>query len=347
MKRMHKTILSSTLFALVALVTTNSLLANPKSLSQKIKSNANIITVKKQWITNYYKAIGTVKPVIESNLSAQITAKIDEVAVNPGQKVKQGQLLIRLDNRDYIAKVARAEQNVNAQRAVYNQAKLAYQRMKKLINKGYVTKEQFDTSKSNYLQSEANLNQSQKALKEAQIALTYTEIKAPSDGVIINKYVNVGDSAMPGKNLLQFQAKNAFRLVANVPEELIRHIKLNQKLTVNIDSIKNKQVGLVNEIVPSIDPMTRSFTVKVLIPSDADIYPGMFGRLWIPVDKTQVIGIPTTAIVQRGQLQFVELFQHGKTELSLITTGKKLANHHIEVLSGLNPGDQLVIPVTQ
>ncbi len=301
------------------------------------------IAVEKIKIPEFYRATGTVKPVVESNLSAQITAKIDKVLAVPGEKVKQGQALIILDSRDLETKVERANQGINSAKAVYEQAKLNLDRMTKLINQGYVTKSQFDNSRATFLQAEANLNQANKALNEAQIALSYAVIKAPTDGVILNKYVDVGDQAMPGKTLLQFQAKNAFRLVANVPEELITRIKVGQHLNVKIDSINTSLQGVVSEIVPSIDPMTRSFLVKVDIPTTTTLYPGMFGYLSIPVREVDVLAIPQSAVIVRGQLKYVMVVKNNQRQLTLITTGKKLDNNKIQLLSGLNADDKIAL----
>jgi HlyD family secretion protein len=300
--------------------------------------------VTRRAVIDYYKAVGTTKPTIESNLAAQITATVDHVLVSPGQKVKAGQLLVVLDNRDYLAKMARAAQGVNAAKAIFQQTKQMYGRMKALIKSGYVTKVQYDNSESHFLQAKAALSQAKKRRREAQVGLSYCQLRAPAKGRILNKFVEPGDQARPGKILLTFQANHALRLVADVPEALISHIKLGDRLPVQIDTQQKILTAKVVEIVPSVDPQTRSFLVKVILPNSAGLYPGMFGRLWIPMGHQSVLLIPKKSIYQRGQLQFVNLRSGGQTEKVLITTGKPFKPSMIEVLSGLNVGDQLVMP---
>lgn len=311
--------------------------------TNKAESNYQVYKVVKRQVTDYYKAVGTVKPTLESSLSSQIVAKVIKVLASPGDKVKAGQLLIELDSRDYKARVDRAEQGVASAEAVLSEAETSFNRIKKLVSPGYVTKQAFDVARSRYLQAASSYQQAQKLLREARVALSYCQIKAPINGKVINKFVEVGDQANPGKVLLQFQSKGALRLVANVPENLISHVKLNDKLPIKIAAKANKVQGVVTEIVPSVDPSTRSFVVKVSLPLIANVFPGMFGRLWIPVGISQVIELPKIALHRRGQLQFVYLLQNNRAVIAMVTVGRQLSANNLEILSGLNVGDDVIL----
>ena len=315
------------------------------SKGASLPPGTSVVAVTSRKVTDYYKAVGTTKPTVESGLASQITAKVNKVLIKPGEKVKAGQLLIVLDSRDYVARVAQADEGINAAKALFHQAKLTYGRMKTLVKPGYVTKEQYDQSEAHFLQAKAAFAQARKALQEAQVALSYCQIRAPANGRILTKFVEPGDQATPGKILLQFQMKKALRLVANVPEELITHIKLGDHLPVSIDTLSSTLKSTVTEIVPAVDPQTRSFIVKVDLPYLPNIYPGMFGRLWVPVKMQTVLVIPRAAIQHRGQLELVKIVSaHQKVESVLITTGRTFSQGKVEVLSGLNPGDRVLLP---
>lgn len=316
--------------------------SSSKEQPKPSKKNYSTVNVQMQHVPDYYKAVGTIKPTVQSNLAAQITAKIEKVLVTPGEKVKAGQTLILLDNRNAKAVVQQAEQSVAAADAMFKERNLNFQRMQKLIKVGYVTAAQFDQSQAAYLQSKANLLQAHKALQAANIALSYCTITAPSDGVILNKTVNPGDQAAPGLTLLQFQAKNALRLVANVPESLVNQVHIGQRLPVSVDAADEQLIGRVSEIVPNIDPQTRSFVVKVTIPASLSILPGMFGRLWIDTGSREVLTLNSNLITTRGQLHFVNVLTKHGPQLSLVTLGSALSDHRIIVLSGLNANDKVI-----
>lgn len=301
------------------------------------------VTAQKISVPEIYRAVGTIKPSTESNLESKINSKILKVHVAPGEKVKAGELLIELDDRDFIARVERAQQAIEAATAVHDQNKATFQRSRNLIKSGYLSKSEFDKAKSDYLSSVARLKQAEKSLQEAQVELSHCKIKAFADGIVLDKYVDPGDQAMPGKVLLKLQTADVLQLRANVPEELIRKIKLEQNLQVLIDATNEKFTGTVVEIVPNIDPQTRTFVVKVNLPTNANIFPGMFGRLLIPIATKEIIVIPKSAIIEHGQLKFVNVIQNNRLQKIVITTGNEHDNN-IQVLSGLNAGDIIAVP---
>jgi RND family efflux transporter MFP subunit len=309
-----------------------------------VEKTPQVVIVKSKQVQSYYKAVGTVEPALQSNLEARITAKIMKVLVRPGEKVVTGQLLVVLDDRDVQAQVMQAEQSVASAQARLTQTKANYFRMQKLIKPGYVTPGDFDKSKSDFLQAQAGLLQSQKALREAQVALSFCKIRAPSDGVILEKFADAGDQASVAKVLLRFQGKDLLRLVTSIPEDLFSALHLGDKLQVEIDSSDQKIFGTVSEIVPAIDPSTRTFNVKVNIPAATSlkIYAGMFGQLWIPTGQKVVLVIPKSVIKHQGQLESVTVFNNGVSQSVMITTGLDFGADYMIVDSGLNAGDRVI-----
>lgn len=341
----HKRSLSLISIALITGLLTWILWPAPAVVQQSAKpTSMPAYTVKQTQITTFFKAPGTIIPKVESKLMAQVVANVTHIYVDAGEKVHQGQQLIQLDDRDQTAKVEQAKQQVNARRALLTNNQLTFNRMKKLVKDGHVSKAEFDTAQANYLQAEANLIQSQKALHAAQVALSYCQIKAPSNGIILKKYVNVGDQTFPLKPLLGFQAQGALRIDADIPESLASKVMLNDTLTVSIDSTHMKVNGIVSEIVPSVDPSSRSFVIKVTLPNTPGIYTGMFGQVWIPVGKEATTVIPKNYIQQNGQLAMVYVQDTQGVSRVAVTTGKTLPDNMVEILSGLNPGDDIVEP---
>jgi RND family efflux transporter MFP subunit len=323
-----------------------------------------------KYITETYEAVGTVRPRTETKIEAQVTGKVLKVYVKPGDNIKKGAKLVSLENDEYKTRLERSQQGLRSAQALREQAKQGiqaaqarydktesqYNRKKKLFKDNVLSTSELEQAESEFLQSraeltqvkegfdaaEAGVKQAQKLVEEARILLNYTEIRATEDAEIAKRLVEPGDLAVPGKPLLVVQTIGAMRLEAFVREGLIRNIQVGEELTVSIGAIEKQVTGFVEEIVPSADPKTRTFLVKVGLPYIRDLYPGMFGRLIIPSGKRQAVLIPIEAIRKVGQLETVLINEGGNWKKIYIKTGKKI-DDMVEVLSGLNGDETLGI----
>lgn len=321
-------------------------------------------------ITEFFEAVGTVKPRTETKVEAQITARIVDVFVNPGDNVVRGKNLLILDNRQLQARLDQARQGLQSAisrreqvrqgvldaEAAYNQAESSFRRTKSYFEAEAATTHDLEIAETAYLRSKARLqqskevqeeaqagvNQAQKVVEEARIALGYAEIKARAAGEVAKRLVEPGDMAWPGKPLLVLQTRGSLRLEALVREGLIHRIVLDTPLKVVITSIGQTLEGTVEEVVPSADPMTRTFLVKVGLPPQKGLYPGMFGRLMVPSAVRQVVVVPGTAVTRVGQLETVILKTNGAWRQVFVKTGRKIGEK-VEILSGLDGGETVAL----
>jgi len=178
---------------------------------------------------------------------------------------------------------------------------------------------------------------------EARTALSYSKLASPISGRIVERYADPGDTARQGVPVLRLYDPATLRLEANVRESVASELKENQNLTVEIDAVKESFDGVVDEIVPSADPGSRTFIVKVRLTVGAGLYPGMFGRLRIPIGQVKRIYIPVAAVTHVGQLDFVIV----KTQQGAVRRYVRLAqggpDERCEVVSGLKPGEQVFV----
>lgn len=191
--------------------------------------------------------------------------------------------------------------------------------------------------------SVARLAQGQQFVKEAQIALGYTKIYAPDSSVVAEKHVEPGDLAWPGKTLLVLHKPQELQLEARIPESLRGRIVLNQKYTISIDSIGYKGEGEAIEAIPSADPVSRTFLVKLKISHQEGMYPGMFGKMFVELAATERIFIPTSCIMRIGQFTSVYAKSSSQKWSKRFVTLGKTRGSQIEVLSGLNPGENIAL----
>ena len=321
-------------------------------------------------VTEWYEAVGTVRPRTETNIEAQVTGRVVDVLVSPGMSVKAGQELIVLDSREFAARLdqtaqgvkstqarlEQARQAVVAARSELDQARSEYERFTKLFKSGTISSRDLERVRAAYVQAQAGLNRAmdardeaqagvnraEKQVEEARISSTYTKINALADAQVVKKLVEPGDLAWPGKPLLVLQTGQALRLEALVREGLIDRVRPGTGLQVAIDSIEHTLSGTVEELVPSADPKTRTFLVKVAIESVAGLYPGMFGRLLVPVEEQRVVTVPEPAVRRVGQLEMVRVRTDDGWRDQFVRTGRRL-DRKIEILSGLDGNETVAL----
>ncbi len=296
----------------------------------------------------YSEAVGTLKSSTRAEISARIMAPITEIRVKAGDAVKTDQLLITLDRRDAESRHSQAEASLESARASLSQAENDFKRDKEMFDEKVIAARRFEQTKTALDVARANMKRAEQAVTEANVVLSYTVIKAPQNGTIVDRLAEPGDIASPGVPLLVLYDPASLRLEVPVMENLALKLKLGDALTVHIDALDRDVAATVDEIVPQAEAASRSFLVKVALHRSDDLYEGMFGRLRIPVGTRRHLCMPLAAIQTIGQLQFVDVLEPDghSLERRLITTGRVGVPGHVEVLSGLNAGDRVVLPTT-
>lgn len=197
-------------------------------------------------------------------------------------------------------------------------------------------------------QLEARLEQVKADQSGVQVMASFATLTAPMSGVITMKAVEVGTMAVPGMPLLRVETGDNFRLEATVEESRLAQITIGKEVPVQVDALgKTQLTGKVAEIVPAADPGSRSFLVKVELPTNAALRSGMYGKALFPIGEKKSLSVPQTAVIERGQLTSVfVLDEKGIAHLRLVKTGK-VTGDRVEILSGINAGEQIVARETE
>ncbi len=276
----------------------------------------------------FEEAVGTIQAQLRAVIEAEVSGRVEKMPVITGQKVKANDLLVQLDSREIQARLEQAT-------ALRDQADADLQRFTALLQEEAVTRAEFDGVQARHRVAQA-------AVTEAETQLAHTRVVSPFGGVVTRKFADVGDLAAPGRQLLALEDPSHLRLEANIPEALIDRIPQGGQLRVKIDSTKQVLQGAVAEIAPSADPNSRTFLVKIDLPSTPELRAGQFGRVSVPVGQFAALRVPSKALVKRGQLETIFVAQDGLAHLRLVKTGKTFGNE-TEVLSGLDAGEQVVV----
>jgi RND family efflux transporter MFP subunit len=195
-------------------------------------------------------------------------------------------------------------------------------------------------------QAIADIAQDQAEIKLINAQLANARVVAPMGGKIAKRFAQVGDVASAGKVLFEIIAQGKIELQLKVPENQLSQIKPGQTVNITADHNKNLKIqGQVQEIVPIVEAQTRQGTVNVILPNNNQLQPGMFLRGEIEVSSKNGLAIPMEAVVPQsvGQAK-VFVLQPDKTVVSRsVTTGEILSEEKIQILSGLNPGESVVV----
>lgn len=288
------------------------------------------------------EAMGTLRAEQLAAVTSRVVANILEVRVAAGQRVKNGDPLVVLDDRDLRRRVEQAQEAVRSAEATLSQAQSDYRRDKPLFDQKVISAYDFEHTETNLKTADANLQRLKQAQQEAEVGLSYAIIRSPFTGVIVDKLANIGDLAAPGRPLFTLYEQGRLWLEASVPEEMLSRIRIGATLPLRIDARGRDLKGTVVEIVPSSDPATRTIAVRVRLEDTREMVPGMFGRLLIPAASEQVLTVPAAAVIRAGQLTMTDVIEQGRVGRRMIQLGRALGDR-FEVYSGLSAGETVVL----
>ena len=275
---------------------------------------------------------GTLTPKTEVKITSQAEGQIEQIAVDEGSRVSQGQILVRL-NRDELA-----ARHVKAL-AVLKEAQAARERTGLLFQKGMESRERFDEAATRL-----EVARAEERLLKTQ--LDHTEIRSPLDGIVTERKLEPGDVAARHTHVLTVADLSRLVVRTEISELEIPRIAPGQKVEVQVDAIPGrKYAGKVVRVFPRVDPGSRLGIVEVeMAGSPKDLRPGLLCRVVFPSPPSSgALVIPADAVrTDPGGKAFVYRAAGGSVEQVPVTLGQR-EGLRVEVREGLNPGDRLVI----
>ncbi len=274
-------------------------------------------------------------------ISARILARIEQINIRAGQRVKKGDLLIQLEQRDLQSQVLQAKQNVNGMQARDKEAKKNLDRAVELFKTKLISAVELDKNRANYQTIHAELTAAKQAFSQAQTTLSYASLIAPIDGRIVDRFAEPGDTAQAGRKLLSLYNPLSLRVEAQVREQLALTLINGQQIEIELPSVNKTITGEIEEIVPAANTGARSFLIKARITYHENLLPGMYARMLIPAGEQTLLTIPVNKGAHVGQLDFVWLSVDGEIQRRFVRLGKERKGM-ITVISGLQPGDKVI-----
>ena len=339
------------IFKILTLVTL-TLVTSCGNDKEKVTDNRVAVNVKvstpSSEVGAFITASGKVEAAQNANLSTRNMGYVNKVHVNVGDKVSKGQLLLSVNSADISAQKAQVGASIAEATAAFNNAEKDYNRFKALFNSNSASQKEMDDMTANYEMAKARLEAANQMKNQVNAQLSYSNITAPFSGIITGKYINAGDMANPGMPLISIENPGEFQVIAMVPESEIISINNGATVEVLIKSTNQILKGNVTEVSTSTKNTGGQYLVKVVLEkTDANLLSGMFASVQFPTENTSEenapILIPTSAIIERGELRGVYVVSQSNTALlRWLRLGKEFGNQ-TEILSGLSTDDTFVL----
>lgn len=303
------------------------------------------VPVERGAVAHQHVAEGVVEAVNAATVAAQVQGRILTASVDAGDRVKRGQVLMRIDASEANQTVAAAAANVAQAQAAYANARAEWERTQALFQQKFVSQAHVDQARASLRSAEAALRAAKAGQGQAMVARDFTTITAPFDGIVSVRHVDAGDMAQPGRSLIEIYAPGAMRVVAQVPLSVIgrantHELRAQLELTALNTMVAAEQVT----VLPAADPRTFTVEVRARIPeSVTGLTPGEFARMHLFVGESSRVTIPAGAILRRGEITAVYVHTDDGFRLRQIRPGEAVADGRIEVLAGLKAGEVVAL----
>ncbi len=278
-------------------------------------------------VPSRYVTSGTVTSDHRVLISSRISGYIRDLTVREGDRVKEGAVLVRVDPVD-------AKQALVQASADFSNAAADLKRYASLFRDHAVSQQQLDRVRLRYKVAKSQVEQ-------ARNQLGYAEVRSPVDGVVVEKRLSKGDLASPGGAILVIEDPANLLVETYVSEQFIAAIHEGDRVAVEVAALHRTLMGTVRQVVQAADAVSHQFLIKVALPSDLGVRPGMYAQVGFSVGQRQALMIPHAAVVNRSGLDGVYLVDaSGVIHYRQVRLGMNQGDE-VEVLAGLHTGDEL------
>jgi RND family efflux transporter MFP subunit len=302
-----------------------------------------VAAVEQREVELTYPADGVVEAVRQATVAAQVQGRVTEMRVDAGDRVKRGDVLVRIDEREAAQAVAGAEASVAAAQANLANAQATYERTKNLHAQKFVSKAALDQAEAAWRAAQAELKAAQAGRGQAGTAHSFATVTAPIAGVVAQRHAEQGEMATPGKPLLTLYEPGSLRVVASVPQYKLAEVRQGLRARIEFPESGRWVDAAALTVLPTAD--ARSHTVKVRADLPAEVQgavPGMYARVHFVTGRAKKLVVPADAVLRRGEVTAVYVLgAEGRTSLRQVRLGEAVAGGAVEVLAGVAAGESV------
>ncbi len=287
---------------------------------------------------------GVVEAVKKATVQAQTSGQIREILFDVDDFVERGAVLIRLEDKTQQARFRQAEAARQEAQARLREAENEFRRVKGVFEKKLVSKADMDRASAALKAARARLARAEAALAGAREQLEYTVIRAPYSGIVVERHVEVGEMATPGKPLMTGVSLEHLRVLVHIPQRYVDEVRAGVPVRVYPDEGGPLEAARVT-VYPYADPASHNFRVRVRLPQGVKgLYPGMLVKVGFALGQRERLVVPAKALVQRSEVTGLYVMGEGdRLSFRQVRTGERLADGSVVVLAGLAAGERVVL----
>ncbi len=275
-------------------------------------------------------AVGTLRADETVMVRPEIAGRVETIHFREGQKVRQGETLVTLDQEEYQAQLASSAAQLALEQS-------SYRRLQDMDRQQLASQQNLDEAK-------AKLDTARAQQELNRVRLSKTVIRAPFDGMIGLRKISPGAYVKPGDDIVALESLGAMKLDFRVPETYLARLAVDQRLTARVDAYPEQSFeGTIYAIEPALDEETRTVLLRARLPNPHNqLRPGLFARVSLILERREnALVVPEQAIVPVGQTTFVYRVADGKAVMTPVKLGLRRPGL-VEILEGLSAGDLVV-----
>lgn len=268
----------------------------------------SVAAVREQPVVAEVAGTGTVTTKVLSKVGTKLTGRVEKVLVDEGDFVKEGQLVVILEDTDLRHQVARAKARLDAAKATSYQTKLSWERAQALIRSGAIGREEHDIAQEKYRVAESAIGVEEADLCFHEFKLTETKVKAAAGGLVTRRWVEAGDTVVAGQPMVSVADTSVIWVDAHVDQRFSGKVKKDQPATVVLRGRADKPLkGRVSRVYPEADPVTEEMLVQVAFPlPPGELQVGQWAEVYIEVGSSpNTLVVPKAAVMPFGNERFV------------------------------------------
>jgi len=291
-------------------------------------------------VPDAFAAAGVAEPIRQATLSTKLMGAVTAVLVREGDRVAQGQVLVRLDARDLDARRAQVEAGLAEATAVHADAAAQAGRIRALYADSAATKAQLDQAETGLARADAAVATARAMAAELAATADYAEVRAPFAGVVTHRFVDLGAFAAPGAPLVTVEDASTLRVTVSAAPDAARGLRRGTAVTAHLgDSAVRATIEGAVPAGPNL------YTVNALVPNAGGAFlAGSAAALAIPRGTRHALVVPAAAVVRQGDLAGVQVLAAGQPTLRWVKLGRAIGAS-VEVLSGVAASDSVLLPV--
>ena len=323
-------------------------LAHAQTQSASNGPAIQVIAAGQKSVSNFNDIDGVVEAVMQSTLSSQIAGRVLSLNVKAGDRVKAGQVLATIDDRETQTGVLRSQAQLQQSDAELRQLQIALKRTQDLKAQGFVSAAALDLAEAQYKAAQAGRDSAGATTQQAKVAQSYSKITAPYDAWVLETSAQAGDLALPGKPLMTVYAPQPLRVVMQWPASEKNSLPKLQDIQIQMGTETVKPVAM--QVMPNADGVSQTIGIKLDLPRTGvalQAAPGMQVRVRT-AGISQAKGlVPASAILRRGEITAVYVAQGNGFAMKLVRLGADHGSAGVEIWAGLKEGELIAVDAIQ